>query len=86
MTETAAFSEPLTLAGAVMTGIVFVRPIDTMVETGVALPTGELLSTAVQLIVYEPACVEFGVPESVMLGFNAGPAELEAVRNGAPFV
>jgi hypothetical protein len=28
----------------------------------------------------------FGVPDSVMLGFNTGPAELEAVRNGAPFV
>jgi len=69
-----------------MTGFRFRFAIVMTVDAGVALPTGELLSTAVQFTVYVPAWLKFGVPESVMLGFNAGPAELEAVRNGALFV
>ena len=86
VTETAEPVAPLAVVGAVMTGTRFVFAIVMTVEAGVAVPAGELLSTAVQFTVYVPAALKFGVPESVMLGFNAGPAELEAVRNGAPFV
>ena len=69
-----------------MTGFRFVFAIVRVVVTGVAVPAGEKLSTAVQLIVYVPACTKLGVPVSVMLGFANGPAELEAVKNGALFV
>ena len=69
-----------------MTGFRFRFAIVMTVDAGVALPAGEFTSTAVQFTVYVPAWLKFGVPESVMLGFNAGPAELEAVRNGALFV
>src|SRR5512135_1166509 len=53
----------------------------------VAVPAvGALLSTAVQLTVYEPAWLKFGVPVSVMLGFKEGPAEAAPVKNAALFV
>ena len=44
------------------------------------------MSTALQLTVYEPAWLKFGVPVSVMLGLNEGPAEAEPARNAALFV
>ena len=69
-----------------MTGTRFVFAMVIAVATGVAVPAGTFASTAVQFTVYDPACVKFGVPVNVMLGFNDGPAELEAVRNGALFV
>ena len=69
-----------------MTGFRFVFAIVMAVEAGVALPAGTFASTAVQFTVYDPAWLKFGVPVSVMLGLVAGPAELEAVRNGALFV
>jgi len=78
VTLNAAFSEPLAVAGAEMTGTWLPVVTVSVVVTGVALPTGELLSTAVQLIVNVPACARVGVAVSVMLGFNDGPAELEA--------
>ena len=86
VTEIEAFSGPLAVAGAVMTGFRFVFAIVRVVVTGVAVPTGVPLSTADQLIVYVPACEKFGVPVSVMLGAANGPALLEAVKNGALFV
>ena len=88
MTLNALFSVPLAVAGAVMTGFAFwgTSAIVMTVESGVALPGGELLSVAVQFTVYDPAALKSGVPVSVRLGFSAGPAELEAARNGAPFV
>ena len=43
-------------------------------------------SVALQLTVYEPAWLKFGVPLSVMLGFNEGPAEAGPARNAALFV
>src|SRR5882672_12253962 len=53
----------------------------------VALPAvGAFVSTALQLTVYEPDWLKFGVPVRVMLGFNTGPAEAGPARNGALFV
>src|SRR5512135_1891624 len=53
----------------------------------VAVPAvGAFVSTAVQLTVYEPAWLKFGVPVSVMLGASTGPTEAEPVRNAALFV
>ena len=83
--ETAVFSVPLTDAGAVITGAWLPPPIVTAV-LAVAVPAGALVSTAVQLTVKSPVCVEVGVPVSVMLGARTGPFELEAVKNGALFV
>jgi hypothetical protein len=84
--ETAEFSVPLAVAGAVMTGTRFRFAIVRAVEAVDVPAVGVLLSTAVQLTVYEPAWLKFGVPVRVMLGFNAGPAEAGPVRNGALFV
>ena len=86
MIETAVFSVPLTEAGAVMTGFPFWFAIERAV-LAVAVPAvGAFVSTAVQLTVYEPDWLKFGVPVSVMLGANTGPAEAGPVRNGAVFV
>ena len=85
MTLNDTFSLPLAVAGAEMTGTRFVFAIVMTVLAGVALPAGTFTSTAVQFTVYVPACVKFGVPVKVMLGFNAGPAELEAVRKPVAF-
>src|SRR5262245_35285030 len=80
VTETAEFSVPLTVAGAVMTGFRF-RFAIVMAVVAVEVPAvGALLSTAVQLTEYEPAWLKFGVPVSVMLGFNEGPAEAGPAR------
>jgi hypothetical protein len=77
------FSVPLTVAGAVMTGTRFRFAIVIAVEAA-AVPADA--SVALQLTVYEPDWLKFGVPVRVMLGFNAGPAEAGPVRNGAVFV
>ena len=59
-----------------------------IVRAVVAVPvrTGVPLSTALQLTVYEPAWLKFGVPVSVMLGASTGPAEAGPARNAAVFV
>jgi hypothetical protein len=83
--ETAAFSAPLAVAGAVIAGarlpVVIVNAV-----VAVEVPAGEFTSVAVQLIVKLPVCAAEGVPVSVMLGVKEGPLELEAVKNGALFV
>jgi hypothetical protein len=81
--ETRTFSVPETVAGAAMTGFEFVSVIVRAVVAA-AVPAGTLTSVADQLIVKLP--VAAGVPVSVMLGFKEGPAELEAVKNGALLV
>src|SRR5512135_1672218 len=80
---TGEFSTPLTDAGAVMTGFRFRFA---MVMAVVADAVRADASTALQLTVYEPAWLKFGVPVSVMLGFNTGPAEAGPARNAALFV
>jgi hypothetical protein len=85
VTETAVFSVPLTVAGAVITGTRFRFAIVTAV-VAVEVRAGVPLSTALQFTEYEPDWLKLGVPVSVMLGFNAGPAEAGPVRNAALFV
>ena len=85
VTETDAFSLPLAVAAAVMTGFVLVRPIVSAVVAD-AVPAGTFTSEADQLTVKLPVWAPLGVPLSVMLGARAGPALLEAVKNGALFV
>src|SRR5690349_20940984 len=81
--ETAVFSVPLCVAGAVMTGFRFRFAI---VRAVVAAAVPADASVALQLTVYEPAWLKFGVPVSVMLGFNTGPAEAGPARNAALLV
>ena len=81
--ETAEFSVPLAVAGAVMTGF---RLRFAIVRAVVADAVPVVASAALQLTVYEPAWLKLGVPDRVMLGFNAGPAEAEPLRNAALFV
>src|SRR5512146_2216637 len=81
--ETAVFSVPLTEAGAVMTGTRFRFAIVRAVVVAAVPPAP---SFALQFTVYEPDWLKLGVPVSVMLGFNAGPAEAAPVRNAALFV
>src|SRR5262245_36202106 len=84
--ETAVPSVPLTVAKAAMVGFRFSFAIVRAVVADEEPAVGLLLSTALQLIVYEPDCVKLGVPVSVMLGFAEGPAEAGPARNGASFV
>src|SRR5512147_1841295 len=70
--ETAVFSEPLTVAGAVMTGTRFRFAI---VRAVVAAAVPPAPSFALQLTVYEPDWAKIRVTVSVMLAFNAAPAE-----------
>jgi hypothetical protein len=81
--ETAVFSVPLCVAGAVMAGFRFKFAI---VRAVVAAAVPPAPSFALQFTVYEPDCVKLGVPVSVMLGFSAGPAEAAPARNAALFV
>jgi hypothetical protein len=83
--EINAFSAPLAVAGATITGFRFRFAIVTAV-VAVEVSAGVPLSTALQLTAYEPAWLKFGVPDSVMLGFKEGPAEAGPVKNAALFV
>ena len=83
VTETAVPVEPLTDAGAVMTGFRFVFAI---VRAVVAAAVPPAPSFALQLTAKLPVWAALGVPVSVMLGFNEGPAEAGPERNGALFV
>src|SRR5690349_19806359 len=80
---TGEFSAPETVAGAVITGFRLTFAI-VMAVVAAAVPADA--STALQLTVYEPDWLKFGVPVSVMLGFNTGPAEAGPARNAAVFV
>ncbi len=83
VTDTGEFSVPLAVVGAVIVGFWFELAIESAVVAAAVPPAP---SFADQLIVYEPDCVKLGVPVNVMLGLSEGPAELEAVKNGALFV
>src|SRR5690349_65224 len=81
VTETALFSVPLTVAGAVTVGEWFPAM---MLSAVVAVAVPPVPSFALQLMVKLPAAA--GVPVSVMLGVRDGPFELDAVKKGALFV
>src|SRR5512143_249526 len=57
-----------------------------MVSTVVAAAVPPAPSLALQLIEYEPDCAKLGVPVSVRLGFDDGPADAGPARNAALFV
>src|SRR5262245_54282190 len=83
VTDTAEPSLPLAVAGAVIAGLRFRLAIASAV---VAAEVPPIPSFALQLIVYEPACVKLGVPVRVRLGFATGPTEAGPERNAALFV
>ena len=86
VTVTNEFSAPFTVAGAVITGTRFTFAITTDVAAVEVPAVGVFVSVAVQLTVYVPAWLKFGVPVNVRLGFAKGPALDDAVKNGALFV